>query len=608
MKSNLFDKHIELIKNKTCDAIFLCVSNEHLYEFTKIDENIINELVGFTGDTASLLITEYKSYLYVDGRFTVQAKKEIKNKNIKIIEINKKENIICDLCDRLSINDKLMLDYKKISAETVFNIKENLKNKNIRFAAYNENLVKQFVKAPNKIGEKEKNLQELFLLKQKYVSKTPKIKIKELFDKLENNFKYYITSNLEEIAYITNIRKYPDMNDSMVLPTAFIIASKEHSALYIKENINASIQKYLMNNNIEVKKYDDFYYDLTLFANKSYAIDPKINNYYIIKKLHIKNKFHFIKSPLNYIMSIKGPKEIEGLKLCNLLDGIAITKAIYEIKDRIKNGEKLSEFDIANIVDEKRKITNPDYYVSKSFETIVAFNENAAICHYAPERVGSKIVSKNGILLIDSGGNYICGTTDITRTISLYNNKVPKIIKRHYTLVLNALIKLAVQKFPYGLTGSEIDIVSRAELYNKYLDFKHGTGHGIGYVSNVHEGPNRIGPGIVKDYKENILEPCQLTSDEPGLYFEDKYGIRLENDLLTSFDKETQYGDFLKFETLTLCPFDRDMIDENLLTDDSIKFLNIYNREIYKKLYNKLDKNEKKWLKYDTKQFKRSKK
>ena len=274
------------------------------------------------------------------------------------------------------------------------------------------------------------------------------------------------------------------------------------------------------------------------------------------------------------------------------------------MSDLVKSKNSLSEYEIKNIVDNYRKSIGKHSYLSPSFDTIVAYKENSAICHYMPDKTKSKIVKPSSLLLIDSGGNYIGGTTDITRTISLYKNKVPSEIKKHYTLVLNSLMKLAFQKFPYGLTGTELDIIARQNLYNEYLDFNHGTGHGIGYISNVHEGPNRIGPGFIKEASLNVIEAGQVTSDEPGLYFENKYGIRLENDLLVLPDKENEYADFLRFETLTLCPFDRDLIDEKLLDKSIIKYLNEYNALVYRKLSKKMSDEEKKKLKKDTAPFK----
>ena len=196
----------------------------------------------------------------------------------------------------------------------------------------------------------------------------------------------------------------------------------------------------------------------------------------------------------------------------------------------------------------------------------------------------------------------MCGTTDITRTISMYKKKVPDTIKKHYSIVLESMIRLSMAKFPYGLTGFELDIIARSKLYDNYLDFNHGTGHGIGYVSNVHEGPNRIGPIVNRNYEKNVLLPYQVTSNEPGLYFENKYGIRIENDLLTIPLKDNKFGEFMGFETLTLCPYDRDLIDKKYLSKESIDFINKYNKLVYKKLSKYLDKNERAWLKNETKE------
>ena len=302
-------------------------------------------------------------------------------------------------------------------------------------------------------------------------------------------------------------------------------------------------------------------------------------------------------------MSIKGDTEIKNLRKCNILDGLAMTKVLYRLKNLKQTGTQFkNEFEIKKFVDDTRVKVGKKSYLCPSFETIVAYKENAAICHYIPTKKANKKIGDNGLLLIDSGGNYISGTTDVTRTISLYKKNIPDIIKKHYTLVLDSMLNLSLTKFPYELTGFEIDIIARKKLYDEFMDFNHGTGHGIGYISNVHEGPNRIGPGVNSNYKKNCLEPYQVTSNEPGLYFENKYGIRIENDLLTIPIKENKFGDFLGFETLTLCPYDMDLIDKKYLSGDSIKYLNDYNKLVYKKISKYLTKEENIWLKKVTRE------
>ena len=596
----VLDSIFNELKRKKYDAYYVSISNENLYEFTDDSENIVRQITGFTGDTGSLLILKDKAILYVDGRFTIQARREIKDKRIKIVEVDRTNEKVNDVCERLNKSAKFAINPKIESISQILKLEETLTKKNIKI------LLGNGFKIPVEAYKRDNNQISLFKLSSENVSKTPKKKISELIDAIiEKGFRYYITSSLEEVAYLTNLRNdIKKIGNDKVLFDAFMIVGVTKTILYTNVKIDKKIVGYLKKNAISIKAYDEFYNDLSNYKNKKYCLDEKLNNYYVYKKLSIKNKKHFVVSPLCIPMSIKGAKEIRGLKKCNVIDGVAITKAIYHVKSLVRSAYKLSEYEIKNIVDDYRKSVGKDNYLSPSFSTIVAYKENSAICHYSPDKLKSRIVNANSILLIDSGGNYYSGTTDITRTFSLYKKKVPSIIKKHYTLVLNSLMKLASQKFPYGLTGTELDIISRQNLYNEYLDFGHGTGHGIGYVSNVHEGPNRIGPGFTKDPNLNVLESGQVVSDEPGLYFENKYGIRLENDLLVSPDRENKYADFLQFETLTLCPFDRDLIDEKLLDKTIIKDLNKYNVLVYKKLSGKMNENEKKLLKRDTAPFK----
>ena len=263
------------------------------------------------------------------------------------------------------------------------------------------------------------------------------------------------------------------------------------------------------------------------------------------------------------------------------------------------------EYDILKLVDAERKKIGKKEFLCPSFNTIVSYNQNAAICHYSPVKNGSKKIYDKGLLLIDSGGNYSYGTTDVTRTINLYNNlkEINPLIKKYYTLILNSVFELSEQTFMYGLTGTELDILARKYLYNEFIDFNHGTGHGVGFISNVHEGPNRIGPYIKKNYEINTMEPGQLTTIEPGLYFENRFGIRLENNVLTYVAKENEFGQFLKFETLTLCPFETVFIDKKYLTDFSLNSLNKYHEIVYKKLSPYLENDVKRWLKIKTKKI-----
>ncbi len=584
----------ELVSKKY-DSYYLPLSNENLYEFTKLKQNFLIDLSGFSGDTGSIFLYKNKAYLLVDGRFTIQAKKEVNDKRIKVIEINKNNEIIDFIISKLNKNKSIVINPKLFSIYYINDLLNKIKKFNISLK-FNENFLK---KEFNLIKKNCFSLSSapLFRLDNKYVGESSKSKIKYIINRIANNNIskniIYLTSNLEEIAYITNLRfKFCDLPNESVLFDSFMIITKNKSYLYVKDYITDKDLMYLKNNNIFVLNIKNFYTDLKKYIHNKYIfLDDRINNYYIYKLLR---KANFIQSPLLIKKSIKNKIEVKNLRKCNVIDGIAMTIAIFNVKEKklFKN-----EYEIKKFIDETRRKVGEKYFLSPSFDTIVAYNENSAICHYSPNINNSKNVLNNGLLLIDSGGNYLFGTTDITRTISLYKNKVPSEIKKHYTLVLKSLIDLSILIFKSGLTGYEIDIISRKNLYKNLLDFNHGTGHGIGYISNVHDGPNRIGPYIKNNYKNNILFENQISSNEPGLYFEDKYGIRLENDILTKHIKSNEYGDFMGFETLTLCPFDKDLINKKFLNKDEIKFLNNYHKLVYKKINKYLNFEQKKWLK-----------
>ena len=329
---------VELKKRKYA-AYYLSLSNENLYEFTDDDENMIRLLTGFTGDTGSILILKDKAILYVDGRFTIQAKKEIKDKRIKIVEVSRVSDKLNDICDRLSKNAKLAINPKIESISQISRFENEFSKKGIKIIATND------LNIPLHTINDNKNQTSLFILSGKYVSKTPKKKISELISAIqEKGYTHYITSSLEEIANLTNLRvDLKKTGGDKILFKAFMIVGKTKTFLYTDAAIDKKISSYLKKNGISIKTYKEFYNDLSIYKNQKYCLDDKLNNYYIYKKLSIKDKKHFIVSPLCKPMSIKGVKEIRGLRACNLIDGVSITKAIYNIKRLVKSGHKLSE-------------------------------------------------------------------------------------------------------------------------------------------------------------------------------------------------------------------------------------------------------------------------
>ena len=577
--------------------VFIDVLDEHLSDYNNINNKLIYKLTDFDGDTSNIFITKNKLYLLVDGRFEIQSKKQIKDSRIKIININSYYNVFDFLTEYIK-NKNIFIDYKKHSIDFINKLKCN---EYVIHNIYQKKLY-DLVEIDTAADFKYNNF---ILLYDKYVSYSSKFKINNLFDELKkiNDNIIYITSNLSEIAYLTNIRSF---NNNSPLFNSFFISNNKINVLYTNEVFNENIKKYLLKSNIKLKPYSEFYDDLkniyNLFDIKNNIIflDKKNNNFYIynILKKYKNNICLDFESPLYYQMSIRTKKEISNIKKANEIEGALLTNIIYDIKHTNFGNNKITEFDIKNKIDSLR--SNNSYFLQNSFETIVAYKENAAICHYVPKSNNSKLIKNESVLLIDTGGNYVYGTTDTTRTISLYKkNKIPNEIKYYYTLVLKSFINMHLQIFLNNYTGSEIDIISRAELYNNFLNYNHGTGHGIGFINSVHFGPN--GFGKYNNKQINILAVNQIQSIEPGLYFENKFGIRIENDVYIKHIKSNNFGSFNGFEYLTYVPIDMDLVDKKMLEKKHIYWLNKYNKIVYNKL-KKYFKNEKLvWLKNITK-------
>ena len=604
---------IELIKtklhNNNADAILIGISNEHLYEYVDDKDNYIVDITGFTGDTGYVLIKNKKNYLIVDGRFITQAKKEVDKKQFEIVIIDSEFSLSDFLVDAMNANETLLIDSKKISAKKAIMYENILAEKNVKIKFKNDILNSIF---KYKITNKETNENKLFILPKVSGVEETKIKLKKINNEIkkQNIDNYvYLTSNIEEIGFLTNLRLEPKTKtDTKVLFDSFLILNENEIFLFIKDYISKEILKVLGSNRIKVLSYESFYKilnSLNIRQLKKLSVDEKrilnilkesnillsetINNYFILSS--VMNNAYIINSPIEKLKSIRTKKEIRALKMCNIIDSALITKAIYKIKKLDYKKNKITEYDIKNIVDLER--TKNEKFLCNSFDTIVAYKENSAICHYVPKKQNAKIIKNNSILLIDSGGHYVIGTTDLTRTISLYDKKIPKKLKWHYTLVLKSLINVYTQKLKKGTKANYIDILGRKILYNENLDFLHGLGHGIGYISNVHEGPNNFSKF---DTENNTLEIGEVSSVEPGLYFENQYGIRLENDVYVDNDK----NNYLKFTNLTYCPFDISLIDVKILNDDEKKIINAYHKTCYNVLKKYMNKKELQWLKIST--------
>lgn len=597
---------IKKINNLKINYYLISYNDEFLNEITPKDKNIIYKLTGFKGENSYLLLSKNKSYLFIDGRFTIEAKKTIKNKKISIITLDSSKSIY-EYISSIVKDNRLFLDYKYFSIDFIETLKQNIH-------VYNDTkIINDLLKYARENNENDENDEsyESFIINNKYKDYVfDKVK-KELEYTLKDKNYYYISINSEEISFFTNLRIKPN-DDNLkrlhsILFNGHIIINNKKTKLYTDIKIDNKDLKFLSMQKIIVKEKNCFYNDIKLLQkntkNKIY-IDKKINTYAIYNIL--KNPI-LIDSPIIRLYSIKSDKEIKNIIHANIIDGISmlyIHKLINEINF---DDVKITEYEFKNLVDGIRNATENKLkfkknYLMPSFNTIVAYKENSSICHYEPNKENSKTINNDSILLIDSGGHYLYGTTDVTRVYSLYKDKIPENVMKDYTLVLKALINTMNQKFLYGTHGAEIDFLARSILYNNYENFNHGTGHGIGYISNVHEGINRLSRLKIVN-NDNILNVNNVQSIEPGIYKENKYGIRLENDTVVKKVKSNNYGEFLEFKSLTLVPFDIRLIDKSILTKEEVKYINSYHEHIYKALNKYFDKDLKKYLRKITKKI-----
>lgn len=563
------------------DAYIITSSDYHQSEY--IDDYFKGReyLSGFTGSAGVLVIFKDEACLWTDGRYHIQAENQLKDSEIKLFKQGNlgvptyKEYIVSKLAE----NSKIGIDAKILLSSDINEILSKKKYEIIDFDLLAE------------VWDKRKALpnEKIFILEDKYTGKAYKEKVKEVRKVLkEKGVDYNIISSLDDIAWIYNFRGDDVQHNPVAL--SFTVISEKKASLYInKKKLNEEAKKYFKDNKVEVKGYFEFFEDIKKLKGNILVDFNKIS--YAIYEAISKNTMINSMNPSTYFKSHKNETEIANTKDIHIQDGVAMVKFMYWLKNNYKK-ENITEFSAEEKINSLRE--KIEGYIDLSFSTISAFGKNAAMMHYsAPEKNSAKI--EDGVYLLDSGGTYLKGTTDITRTFFL--GKVGKQEKIDNTLVLKGMLALSRAKFLFGATGTNLDILARQFLWNFGIDYKCGTGHGVGHILNVHEGPH----GIRFQYNPQRLEIGMIVTNEPGAYIEGSHGIRIENELLVKEFCETEHGKFLEFETITYAPIDLNGIVKTLLTKEEKQQLNEYHSEVYEKLSPYLNKKEKEFLKEYTK-------
>jgi Xaa-Pro aminopeptidase len=544
------------LNKQNCDAYLIPKNDEYFGEYVPKNKDRLKFISGFTGSTGLALILKNKSYLFVDGRYTLQAKKEI-YKDFKICEIPKiKPHYILK-----NLNKEITLgfDPKLFTSNTLKNI---ISNSLVKIKPINNNLIDAVWKNKTKVNNNKFYILEEKYHGEKYLNKISKI---NKFLKLKD-IHYLLTTAVENISWLLNIRG-SDASSSP-LTNGKILFNKNGKIIFFTNinKITPQIKKSFGKKVIFIKE-ELFVNYLKKIKNSKILIDKKTCSFYYEKNIHFSNKLIDIEDPIYLLKAIKNKTEINNTKIAHLFDGIALTKFIFWLKNNYRK-TKITEVSAQNKLENYKKQNKN--YLYPSFNTISGFGGNGAIVHYRSNNKTNKAIKGNNLYLLDSGSQYFYGTTDVTRTIAIGN--LSNFQKKIYSKVLKGHIAVASYKLKKSTLGKHIDKVARVPLLKLGYNYSHGTGHGVGYFLNVHEGPQGLSP-----FNNHKILPGMILSNEPGFYKENDFGIRIENLIYC----EKINNNDSKFTNLTIVPIDKDCINKKLLNKNEINWINNYHQKIF---------------------------
>lgn len=575
-----------LMKEKEIDVFLIPGNDPHQSEYVASHWQARNWISGFTGSAGIVVITQDFAGLWTDSRYFLQAESELADSEMVLqkLKVAHTPEHISWIKANIPAGSVAGCDGTMFSVSQIEYIEKSFAEKEIALDHYQDLISLIWKDRPPLPG----NL--IFEHATKFAGKSRGEKLDDVRKiMIQKNVHYHLITALDDIAWTFNIRS----NDVECNPVAiaYEMVGLEEAFLFIDKNkVPQKLLPALKEAQVKILSYDAINSFLqNLDGNASILIDPSKTSILAFNAIRHAKIVFGDSIPAN-LKAIKNETEIAHIKNVMRKDAVALVKLFRWLENTLTVRE-IPESEIAAQLDKFRN--EQDDYYGESFAAIVGYNQNAAIVHYRALPGKCANVKNEGILLLDSGGQYADGTTDITRTIALGSPTEEQ--KRNFTLVLKGHIALATLKFPHGTRGNQMDILARRPLWEYGLNFSHGTGHGVGFFLNVHEGPQAFGTGATAKAAV-VFEPGMLTSNEPGFYKTGDYGIRIENLVLTAEDHENEYGKFLRFETVTLFPIDFNLIDFNILDEAEQAWLNVYHQRVYAEVSPLLDEDEKKWL------------
>lgn len=568
-------------------AFIIPSTDPHLSEYVAPYWKSREWISGFTGSAGTVVVLSDRAGLWTDSRYFLQAATELAGTGITLYKemLPETPTITEFLCQNLKPGEAVGIDGKMFSADQVEQMKRELAACHIQVNMYGD--------LPGQLWEDRPAMPDTsaYVYNLDFAGKSSEEKITAIRSKLKKKgAEGILLSALDEIAWTLNLRGSDVLCNPVVV--SYLLITKNNIVYFIApEKLTKTVRAYLETQDISIQPYLETESYLSKLNIKNLLLNPAKTNYAIFSAVNPSCKIIRGESPVSLLKAIRNEREIAGVHAAMQRDGVAMVRFLKWLEEAVPSmqetelsiDEKLYEYRAAQL-----------YFMGESFDTIAGYKEHGAIIHYSATPESSATLQPKGFLLLDSGAQYLDGTTDITRTIAL--GELTEEEKTDYTLVLKGHIALAMAKFPAGTRGAQLDVLARMPIWKQGMNYLYGTGHGVGHFLSVHEGPQSI------RMNENpvILQPGMVTSNEPGAYKAGSHGIRTENLMLTRKAFEGQFGDYLEFETITLCPICTKGIIKELLTAEEVDWLNDYHQNVYNKVSPDLDEAEKAWLKKAT--------
>ncbi len=580
-----------LMAQRGIDAYLVPTSDFHDSEYVGEYFKCRKYLTGFTGSAGTAVITADDAGLWTDGRYFVQAAKQLEGSGFRLQRMGQEGVPTVEeyLEQVIPEGGVLGFDGRVVDGRTGGRLQELIEGKHGTIRC-EEDLAGEIWKDRPALPA-----EPVWILDEKYAGMSAAEKIRNLREEMKKErASVHVLTTVDDIVWLLNIRGNDVPCNPVVLSYAAV--TMDRLFLFINEAVlNGTVRAYLESLQVTVKPYDQIYSFVKSFCGERVLVEPEKTNYALIRSLASCNTLVCRMNPTAMAKAVKNPVEVENERKAHIKDGVAMTKFIYWLKHRIGT-MPMTEISVSDYLEQLRREQG---CLELSFDTISAYKENAAMCHYSATPETDKELKPEGLYLVDSGGQYYEGTTDITRTVAL--GPITAEEREHFTLTVISMLRLGHVKFLYGCRGLSLDYVAREPFWSRGLNYDHGTGHGVGYLLNVHERPNGIRYKMVPERMDNaVLEEGMICSDEPGIYIEGSHGIRTENLMVCRKGEKNAYGQFMEFEFLTMVPIDLDALDPSLMEARDRQWLNQYHKEVYEKIAPHLTEEEAAWLREAT--------